>query len=167
MLDATHRVQAILDRFVAELTQVAREEATRMVLAGFGAPTSNRRAVANGSATMASSARTVSPPKRTRASGVKRSPEDLQALQDRVHDFIAAHPGLRIEQINKQLGTRTNELALPLRKLIAAKLVRTSGHRRSTTYVASARTAPTRAKSAVPNGKRSGRTSKRRRRSTR
>ena len=44
------------------------------------------------------------------------------------------HPGLRIEQINKELGTQTRDLALPLRKLISEGAVRTEGEKRSTQY---------------------------------
>lgn len=66
----------------------------------------------------------------------KRDPGALDALQATVEAFIAKHPGLRIEQINKQLGTTTKELALPMRKLIAEKAIRTEGNKRSTTYFA-------------------------------
>lgn len=50
--------------------------------------------------------------------------------------FVAKNPGLRIEQINKQLGTTTKELALPIRKLVASGAVKTKGKRRSTSYFA-------------------------------
>jgi hypothetical protein len=50
--------------------------------------------------------------------------------------FVAKHPGLRIEQINKELGTSTKELMLPIRKAIAAKVVKTEGERRATKYFA-------------------------------
>lgn len=66
--------------------------------------------------------------------GVKRTPEDLEQLADRLVDFVKTNPGLRIEQINKQLGTTTKELALPIRKLIAEGRLRADGHKRSTTY---------------------------------
>ncbi len=48
--------------------------------------------------------------------------------------FVAAQPGLRIEQINKELGTSTRDLALPIRKLIADGAIRTEGAKRSTKY---------------------------------
>lgn len=48
--------------------------------------------------------------------------------------FVAKHPGLRIEQINGELGSSTNELALPIRKLLAAKAIRSEGSKRSTKY---------------------------------
>ena len=46
------------------------------------------------------------------------------------------NPGLRIEQINKQLGTTTKDLALPIRKLIAEGALKAKGEKRSTTYFA-------------------------------
>lgn len=48
--------------------------------------------------------------------------------------FVKSHPGLRIEQINKELGTTTKDLALPIRKLIADGLISAKGKKRSTMY---------------------------------
>ena len=47
---------------------------------------------------------------------------------------IKEHPGERIEQINGHMGTRTSDLSLPLKKLIAEGAVRTEGDRRATKY---------------------------------
>ncbi|HUJ61549.1 MAG TPA: hypothetical protein VLX92_23755 [Kofleriaceae bacterium] len=71
---------------------------------------------------------------RGRGRGAKRSANELDGLGDSFHAFVAKHPGLRIEQINKQLGTSTKELALPIRKLIADGAIKTKGAKRSTTY---------------------------------
>ena len=49
---------------------------------------------------------------------------------------MSKHPGLRIEQINKEIGTSTKDLALPIRKLVAEKRVKVKGKKRSTTYYA-------------------------------
>jgi predicted transcriptional regulator len=57
-------------------------------------------------------------------------------MADEFHQFVAKHPGLRIEQINKQLGTTTKDLALPIRKLIADGSLKAKGKKRSTTYFA-------------------------------
>jgi hypothetical protein len=43
---------------------------------------------------------------------------------------------MRIEQINKQLGTTTKDLALPIRKLISEGALKTKGEKRSTQYFA-------------------------------
>jgi hypothetical protein len=68
--------------------------------------------------------------------GAKRTSADLEALSERFAAFVKANPGLRIEQINKQLGTTTKDLALPIRKLISEGVVTAKGQKRSTTYFA-------------------------------
>jgi hypothetical protein len=69
--------------------------------------------------------------------GEKRTSDELDALAETFHVFVARNPGLRIEQINKQLHTRTKDLMLPIRKLVADGALKTKGSRRSTTYFAS------------------------------
>src|SRR5688572_3959188 len=71
-----------------------------------------------------------------RRRGGKRDSAELDKLATAFQSFVAKHPGLRIEQINKQLGTTTKDLALPIRKLIADGAVKTKGKKRSTTYFA-------------------------------
>ena len=66
--------------------------------------------------------------------GAKRAPEDIEALAKKFATFVKANPGLRIEQINKELGTTTKDLALPIRKLEAESVISTKGQRRATQY---------------------------------
>lgn len=73
-------------------------------------------------------------PKKTKVLGVKRSEADIQTLMDKFIRFVRKNPGLRIEQINEQLGTSTKDLALPVRKLVASNQLRTKGEKRATTY---------------------------------
>ena len=73
---------------------------------------------------------------RGRGRGAKRTSDELDRLAEQFHAFFTKHPGLRIEQINKQLGTTTKDLALPIRKLIADGTITTKGQKRSTTYFA-------------------------------
>ena len=73
---------------------------------------------------------------RGRGRGGKRTGAELEQMSERFHTFVGKHPGLRIEQINKQLGTTTKDLALPIRKLIADGEIKTKGVKRSTTYFA-------------------------------
>lgn len=116
MTDTNRRVQNIIDAFVRQLTEVAREEAARVVLGGLGST--------------GHAARTASRDGR----GAKRSADDLARLEEQVVAFVAKHPGLRIEQINEQLGTSTKVLALPIRKLVAGRKLKTVGQRRATKY---------------------------------
>lgn len=111
------RVQSIIDRFVIELTTVAREEAARVVLGGLGG-----------------SLRPSTGPTRNGHQGAKRSSESLALLEEKLVSFVAKHPGLRVEQINKELGTSTKDLALPIKKLIAGRRIRAEGARRATKY---------------------------------
>jgi predicted transcriptional regulator len=60
-------------------------------------------------------------------------------LSDKFASYVKANPGLRIEQINKELGTTTKDLALPIRKLIADGKITAKGQKRSTTYFAGKR----------------------------
>jgi len=71
-----------------------------------------------------------------RAKGEKRDPQLLEHLTERLRGFIAKNAGQRIEQIAVSLGTTTKELALPAKKLIAEKKVRTTGQKRATKYFA-------------------------------
>jgi hypothetical protein len=71
---------------------------------------------------------------RGRGKGIKRTSDELEGLSDKFLDFVADNPGLRIEQINKQLGTSTKDLQLPIRKLLADGHLKAKGQKRSTTY---------------------------------
>lgn len=72
----------------------------------------------------------------TRPRGAKRGADELEQLSARFVQFVHDNPGLRIEQINKQLGTTTAALALPIRKLIADGKITVKGQKRSTAYFA-------------------------------
>jgi hypothetical protein len=69
----------------------------------------------------------------------KRTQDQLAALADSFYSFVARYPGLRIEQINKQLHTTTKDLARPIRGLVASGAIKTKGRKRSTTYYAGER----------------------------
>lgn len=68
--------------------------------------------------------------------GAKRPAGELERLSTQLVSFVTKNPGLRIEQINKELGTVTRDVALPIRKLIAEGALKTKGKKRSTTYYA-------------------------------
>ena len=71
-----------------------------------------------------------------RPRGLKRGADELEQLSKRFVQFVQDNPGLRIEQINAQLGTTTPELALPIRKLVSNGTVKVKGQKRATTYFA-------------------------------
>jgi hypothetical protein len=71
---------------------------------------------------------------RARAPGEKRPQAELARLTDRLGDYIEHNPGQRMEIIGKALGMPTRELNLPMKKLLAARKIRTEGHKRATEY---------------------------------
>ena len=50
--------------------------------------------------------------------------------------FVKARPGLRIEQINYELGMGRKELKLVIQRLVSKGIITTKGVTRSTTYFA-------------------------------
>jgi hypothetical protein len=72
-----------------------------------------------------------------RKKGQKRSPEELAALEAKLEAFIQENGGKRIEEIGKELGITTSELAGPVKKLLDAARIRSTGERRATRYYAS------------------------------
>lgn len=69
-----------------------------------------------------------------RRKGGKRSPEQLQSLTTRFFDHVKKNPGRSMEQIRGALGGSTKDFQLPVRKLIDARKLRTTGQKRSTKY---------------------------------
>ena len=137
MSDFQNEMNRTVQGFVAQITELARRAAITTLESAF-AGKSTRAAAA--SPVVAAAASNGERAERVRAGrprvGAKRTSADLVALSDRFASFVKANPGLRIEQINKELGTSTKDLALPIRKLIADGMVTAKGQKRSTTYFA-------------------------------
>lgn len=121
MSDLQTEMNRVVEGFVAQITELARRAAIDTLEGALGKRGAATLALRNG---------------RGRGRGTKRTAAELEKLGERFLDFVAKHPGLRIEQINKQLGTSTKDLALPIRKMIAEGSLKTKGEKRSTTYFA-------------------------------
>ena len=121
-MDPHRELQALVDGFVAELSDLAKRIAIEQLKSAFG--TGAQRATPLASA---------SPPRAARA---RRDHREIGALRDKLLAAIAAQPGRRAEDINLVLGTSTPQIAQPLRHLVAEHLVRTEGARRGTRYFA-------------------------------
>jgi hypothetical protein len=125
MSDFQTEMNRVVTDFVAQITELARAAARDMIDQALGK---------GGAGVRAGRGRSLGSAGRGR--GAKRSSDELDRMADEFHAFVAKHPGLRIEQINKQLNTTTKDLALPIRKLIADGALKTKGTKRSTTYFA-------------------------------
>jgi len=157
--DFNPKMTELVDGFVEQVASAARQAATTMLEAAVAAANEAARSAlakrGTHAPTATSLAMTPSAPARPaaptastttrpapRARGEKRPSDQIAQLQSRVRDFIRVHPGLRIEEINDVLGTKTRDLALPLRKLIADGVVRIEGEKRSTRYYPAGAIAP-------------------------
>jgi hypothetical protein len=128
MSNFQHEMNQVVDGFVAQVTELARRAAFNTLEATFVSHGAGR------APTVAPSRGAASVGRPRGGRGAKRRPEDLEALSNQFAAFVKSHPGLRIEQINKELGTTTKTLALPIRKLIAEGLISAKGNKRSTAY---------------------------------
>ena len=137
MSHSVKELYRIQQRFVTELTELAHRIAVEKLAEAFGGRAAHgaRDGVAVTHSYDGDSDSDPAPYRRVLShQRPKRSPEELEALAGRFAAFVQANPGLRIEQINKLLGTETRDLTLPIRKLIADGVIRAKGRKRSTTY---------------------------------
>jgi hypothetical protein len=104
-----------IEEFVADITELARNHAVQTLAAAIGVSDLGPRG--GGS-----------------AGRRKRSPGELERLQDRLADHIKANPGEKMQDIAGHFDLAPRELTLPMKKLIAAGEVRTEGRRRATRY---------------------------------
>jgi hypothetical protein len=126
MSDFQTEMNRVVTDFVAQITELARAAARDMI----------DQALGKGAKGALGGGRSRSLAAVGRGRGAKRSSDELDRMAEDFHQFVAKHPGLRIEQINKQLNTTTKDLALPIRKLIAEGALKTKGTKRSTMYFA-------------------------------
>jgi hypothetical protein len=115
MADVQSQLNQLIADFVDQVTTLARQTARDLLDRELSS--AGRRVVLNG-----------------RGKGVKRTSTVLAKLGEKLIEYVKEHPGLRIEQINEELGTSTRDLALPIRKLISDGMLRTEGAKRSTKY---------------------------------
>lgn len=123
------RIQAIVSKFVEDLTAAIQEEgaaAFKAAIAGDDGPIPipYRRGKPG--------PKPKAPSKR--AKGAKRTAEEIEALTKSLLAAIKKKPGLRIEEIGKAMSVSTKDLALPVAKLFDAKSIKTTGTRRATKY---------------------------------
>jgi predicted HTH transcriptional regulator len=119
MSDFQTEMNRVVQGFVAQITELARRAAIDTLESALKGGKRGAGSLALG---------------RGRGRGIKRTADELEGLSDKFLDFVEKNPGLRIEQINKQLGTTTKDLQLPIRKLLADGHLKAKGQKRSTTY---------------------------------
>lgn len=128
----TDKIQQVVERFVDDLRAAMLDD----VMAALGG--AQKTPVRRTHAEVLLNRVGVKAPKATTngalPKGQKRPPAELAALTERLGAAITNTPGLRIEQLAAQMVISTKELTLPVKKLLAEKLVRTEGVKRATKY---------------------------------
>jgi hypothetical protein len=68
--------------------------------------------------------------------GAKRTPAELEQLQERLLETITLNPGLRVEALSDVMDVPSRELTLPIRKLLGGRKIKKKGQKRATSYFA-------------------------------
>ncbi|HEU4731902.1 MAG TPA: hypothetical protein VFT22_28600 [Kofleriaceae bacterium] len=140
MLDPHREIQALVDNFVADLSELAKRIAIEQIKEAFGVGAKLAAGVGGARQKTSASTRLAAPPSVTpaRAGRGRRGHGDgqseLEQLRGKLLAAISDQPGRRTEDLNATLGTRTPQIAQLLRRLVAEKVVRTEGARRGTRY---------------------------------
>jgi hypothetical protein len=116
-------IRARVEAFVSDISDLIRRAALETVKEALSSPARPLRAP-----------RLPAPARKKASDRGRRSAGELAKTQARLLAQVTAKPGQRIDQIAKELGLSTKELALPARKLIADKAIATKGQKRATTY---------------------------------
>ena len=132
MQDPRAEIQRVLEHATREIVEIVQRLVIETVQARLGGLTDDLVPVSRGGADRPPARK--APVAAPRARGAKRTQAELDALTGRIAAFITRNPGLRVEQFNRELGTSTKDLALPIKKLLADKVIRSKGAKRATAY---------------------------------
>ncbi len=117
----------LIETFAVSLAEVFKNDARERLVAALGLTESKPSSKPTAHRQSAHAAPRAS-------TGSKRDPAELERIGARLLAYVRQHPGERIEQIAKAIGTTSTDLKLPMTKLLGAKSVKKKGERRSTKY---------------------------------
>jgi len=130
MSDVNRRIQLRINAFAAELTRLVRDAAVQAVEEALRLATWQKRAAAATAKASTGKAAAAAAGKRS----VKRSAAQVEGISRRLLEHVQKNPGQGIEAIARGLSVSTRTLALPVRKLLAAGKITSSGQKRATRY---------------------------------
>lgn len=125
MTDLQSQVNERVSMFVSEITELARQAAYDMLASALDQEDGNGRG-----RLFLTRGGTLS----SRRKGAKRTSDELSTMADAFIAYITEHPGQRMENIAKELGYSTQELTLPVKKLLSSGKLRVEGQKRATSY---------------------------------
>lgn len=126
MIDLQSQVNDRVNTFVSEITELARQAAYGMLTSALDQEEGGRgRLFLTRGGTLSG-----------RRKGAKRTADELATMADAFMAYITEHPGQRMENIAKELGYTTQELTLPVKKLLSTGKIHVEGQKRATSYYA-------------------------------
>ena len=129
MSNFEQQINQRVQSFVAEIAELARRQALETLSTALAGAGLLGRGLGGRNGAGRRGGRVVAA-----SAGGRRSTDQIDATCQALMSEIGSTPGQRIEQIGSAIGMRTKDLALPIRKLIAQKQIRTEGQRRATRY---------------------------------
>ncbi|ACY17100.1 hypothetical protein [Haliangium ochraceum] len=116
------QVNAHIEAFISDITELAKEAARETLNQALGSG-------ADGALLPRSEFGDL-----RRRKGGKRSPEEIEKTAETLLEYISENPGQRMETIGRAMNASTQELTLPIKKLLSSGKLRTEGQKRATTY---------------------------------
>jgi hypothetical protein len=142
MLDPQREIQALVDTFVADLSELAKRIAIEQIHTAFGVGAKLALAAPAPRTRKAAAPPVVEKP--ARRGRARRAAGELEELRDKLLAAVAEKPGRRTEELNEALGTETPQIAQLLRRLVSEDRIRTEGARRGTRYFLASEAPPSR-----------------------
>lgn len=117
------QVNARIEEFIADITELAKEAARETL----------SKALSQDLGVIDLGRHDAHDFRRRRRSG-KRSPDEIAQTAEALLDYITKNPGQRMEAMARDLNASTQELTLPIKKLLSSGKLRTEGQKRATSY---------------------------------
>jgi len=135
--NAEAEIRALVDSFVAELTQHIRTAAVESVQAALLGGAAPARAKSAGPKSTGKKAGKRAP-KKTGKGGRRRrrSPEEIEAAKADIVSYVRANPGTAMGDLSSALGEDQAVIRLQLNQLLEEGALRKEGERRGTRYFA-------------------------------
>lgn len=128
MNDIENLIRERVDAFVADLSELIRQAAMERLSDALGAPMTSSRG------RRASSGGPSAEKRGRRSKGQKRAPAEMDKLVKAIVAAVQAQPGIRADQIAQSLSLQTRDTSLPIKKLLADKVLVKKGQKRATQY---------------------------------